>query len=167
MFCPGGMKSQRVCQCVCACLCFPDGGFRLLLVCPFLPSITSSLSPLHQPSAPPPQYLLSSKEDLHVGVDEVLVLTDERLLHVGHEACVHPGQSLGSVNFHVEPGPLPFWGHALGEQQVPVSTGSTSSPPWTGSETPLCLYARITVGERWRAWQADRRRDKASARLHM
>lgn len=35
---------------------------------------------------PAPQYLLAGKEDLHIGVNQILVLASESFLHVGHEA---------------------------------------------------------------------------------
>ena len=58
-------------------------------------------------------YLLPGKRHLDVGIDEVLVLSDEGLLHVGHDAGVHLGEPLGSVDLQVVASPLTLQGNPL------------------------------------------------------
>lgn len=82
------------------------------------------LMPVTPNPSPCTLYLLASKGDLHIRVNQVLVLPNERLLHVGHDAGVHTGQPLCSVDLHVEAGPLAFGGHTIREQQVPAVTYS-------------------------------------------
>lgn len=66
-------------------------------------------------------HLLARKMHLDVGVHQVSVLADEGLLHVGHDAGVHLREALGTVDLHVELGPLPLCRYALRQQKVPAS----------------------------------------------
>lgn len=66
-------------------------------------------------------YFLAREMHLDVGVHQVSVLPDEGLLHVGHDAGVHLREALGSVDPHVELGPLPLCRDALRQQKVPAS----------------------------------------------
>lgn len=59
---------------------------------------------------------------LNIGVHQVPVLSDEGLLHVGHDAGVHLRESLCPVDLNVELGPLPLCWDALRQQEVPVSS---------------------------------------------
>ena len=64
-------------------------------------------------------YFLPGELHLNVGVDQVSVLSYKGLLHISHDAGVHFGKSLGTVDLHIEPGPLPLCRDALREQEVP------------------------------------------------
>lgn len=67
-------------------------------------------------------YLLPGELHLYVGIHQVLVLPDEGLLHVGHDAGVHPGQTLGPVDLQVVAGPLALGGDPLWQEQVTATT---------------------------------------------
>lgn len=64
--------------------------------------------------------LLPSKLHLDIGINEVLVFSNEGLLDVGHDAGVHSGKSLSSVNLQVVTSPLSLCGYPIRQQQVTV-----------------------------------------------
>lgn len=66
-------------------------------------------------------YFLSGKLHLNVGVHQVSVLAYESLLHICHDAGVHFRKSLGAVDPHIKPSPLPLCWDALREQEVPAN----------------------------------------------
>ena len=68
-------------------------------------------------------HLLPSELHLYVGVHQVLVVPYEGLLHVGHDAGVHPRQPLGPVDLQVVPRPLALRRNPLWEQQITVARG--------------------------------------------
>lgn len=65
-------------------------------------------------------HLLPCKDHLHVGVYQVFVFPNESLLHVGHDAGVHTGQTLCSIDLDVETSPLPLWRDPVWEEEVPA-----------------------------------------------
>lgn len=67
-------------------------------------------------------HLLPCKDHLHIGVYQVLVLPDESLLHIGHDAGVHTGQSLRSIDLDVETSPLPLRRDPIWEEEVPTTS---------------------------------------------
>ena len=67
-------------------------------------------------------HLLPCKDHLHVGVYQVLVLPNESLLHISHDAGVHTGQSLCSIDLDVETSPLPLRRDAIREEEVPATS---------------------------------------------
>lgn len=62
--------------------------------------------------------LLPSKLHLNIRVHQVFVFSYKGLLDVGHDAGVHPGKSLGSVDLQVVTSPLALCRYALRDQQV-------------------------------------------------
>lgn len=58
---------------------------------------------------------------MNIGINQVLVFSYEGLLHVSHDAGVHSGESLCSVDLQVIPGPLSLGWDALRYQEVPGS----------------------------------------------
>lgn len=80
-----------------------------------------------------PAHLLPREGHLHVGVHQVLVLPNEGLLDIGHDAGVHPRQPLGTVDLDVEPSPLPLRGDPIREQEVPgMSMDRVGNSCWGG-----------------------------------
>lgn len=58
--------------------------------------------------------LLPSKQHLDIRINQVLVFSYEGLFDVGHDAGVHSGEALGSVDLQVVTSPLslcrdPLW----------------------------------------------------------
>lgn len=66
-------------------------------------------------------HLLPCKDHLNVRVHQVLVLPNESLLHIGHDAGVHTGQPLCSIDLDVETSPLPLWRDSIWEEEVPAT----------------------------------------------
>lgn len=65
-------------------------------------------------------YLLPSELHLDIRINQVLIFSDEGLLDVGHNAGVHPGKALGSVDLQVVTSPLSLCRHAFRQQEVPL-----------------------------------------------
>jgi len=88
-------------------------------------------------------HLLPGEQHLYVGIHQVLVVPDEGLLHVGHDAGVHPGQTLGPVDLQVVAGPLALGGDPLWQEQVTATTNR-----WTCNTTvllPLCVCVYMSL----------------------
>ena len=63
---------------------------------------------------------MANKGDPDVSVDEVGLVHEHGFLHGGHDAWVHAGQVLGSVEDHPVPSPLSLQGHSRRQEQIPV-----------------------------------------------
>lgn len=61
---------------------------------------------------------LPSKLHLDIRINQVLILSDEGLFDVGHDAGVHSGEALSSVNLQVVTGPLSLRRHPLRYQEI-------------------------------------------------
>ena len=64
-------------------------------------------------------YRESCKGDLDVGTDQVLLVSSEHVLEVGHDGGVHPRKPVSSVDPHQELGSLSLGCDADWNQQVP------------------------------------------------
>ena len=64
-------------------------------------------------------YRKACKGDLHVRADEILLVSAEHVLEVGHDGGVHPRQPVRSVDPHQELGSLSLGCDADWNQQVP------------------------------------------------
>ena len=67
-------------------------------------------------------YRESCEGDLDVGTDEVLLVSSEHVLEVGHDGGVHTRQTVSSVDPHQELGPLSLCCDANWNQQVPANS---------------------------------------------
>ena len=68
-------------------------------------------------------HLLPSELHLNVGIHQVLVVPYEGLLHVGHDAGVHPRQPFGPVDLQVVTSPRALRRDPLWKQQVTAARG--------------------------------------------
>lgn len=77
-------------------------------------------------------HLLPSELHLDIRINQVLIFSYEGLFDVGHNAGVHPGETLGSVDLQVVTSPLSLCRHALWQQEVPGKdvSGRISNGQW-------------------------------------
>lgn len=64
-------------------------------------------------------YLLPCKLHLDIRINQVLIFPYECLLDVGHDAGVHPGEALGSVDLQIVARPLSLCRDAFWQEEVP------------------------------------------------
>lgn len=76
-------------------------------------------------------HLLPCKQHLDIRINQVLIISNESFFDICHNAGVHFGQALGSVDFHVESCPLTLSWDVFRQQKI------------TGTRTQRCVFLHI------------------------
>lgn len=63
--------------------------------------------------------LLASEDHAHVWINEDGAVSD--IGHLGHNSCIHGGQTVGLVDPDTKPSPRTLGGHPTRKQQVPTT----------------------------------------------